>query len=327
MRPEAWPFLLGYGVWLWFKQPQLRIWVALGLIAQPVGWFGPPWISTGQPLLAATHASDYNGQLGSDWLKTVLHRGESLQPLPSLGLAVVATVLALWRGRDRVVLGLAAASAAWWIVVVAMTGDGYPGLQRFYLPAAAMICVLSGLGLVQLAAVVAELVVDEFGRVLRGLGGVLGRLGTGLLRARVGIAVLVGVLLLAGSTHYVGRRWKFARAQEPLAATAVRRIDDLAVAIRRLGGTHALLPCAASVVTINHSLQTALAWQMGTTLARVVTVLKKPGIAFIGPRDTIDGGVPPVLFKFSAHEIAHVGDWSVQVVTRYGQPAPACVGH
>jgi hypothetical protein len=326
MRPEAWPFLLGYGIWLWLHRPELRWWVIGGLVLQPAGWFGPPWISTGQPFLAATHAADYNGQLGANPLATVLKRGESLQPLPSLGLAVVATVLALWRGRDRVVLGLAAATAAWWVIVVGMTEDGYPGLQRFFLPAAAMICVLAGLGLVQLSAVVAELVVDDVGRLLTRAGGLLASVGRSLVGGRVAIAVLVGVLLLALSGTYVGRRWRYAQAQEPLAATAVTRIDDLGVAIRRLGGTRALLPCGSSVVTINHSLQTALAWKLGTTLARVDTVLTRPGIAFVGPRDTIDGGVPPVLFHFSAHEIAHVGAWSIQVVTRRGQPVPACVG-
>ena len=46
-----------------------------GWIAQPVGWFVPPWISTGQPFLAATHASEYNGELGPHPLKGVLGRG------------------------------------------------------------------------------------------------------------------------------------------------------------------------------------------------------------------------------------------------------------
>jgi hypothetical protein len=37
MRPEAWPFLLIYGAWLFWQFPHLRVWVLLGLIAQPIG--------------------------------------------------------------------------------------------------------------------------------------------------------------------------------------------------------------------------------------------------------------------------------------------------
>ena len=32
-----------------------------------------------------------------------------------------------------------------------MTLDGYPGLERFYLPAAGLTCVLAGVGIVRLA--------------------------------------------------------------------------------------------------------------------------------------------------------------------------------
>ena len=37
------------------------------------------------------------------------------------------------------------------MIVVGMTLDGYPGLERFYLPAAGMTCVLAGVGIVRLA--------------------------------------------------------------------------------------------------------------------------------------------------------------------------------
>ena len=325
MRPEAWPFLALYGAWLFWKFPSMRVWVVLGLIAQPVGWFGPPWVSTGQPFLAATHASEYNGHLGPDVLKTVLMRGEGLQPLPSLVLAVVGVVLAVWLGRSRLpraraevlgwfagdrsevplVLALAVATVAWWVVVVGMTLDGYPGLERFFLPAAAMTCVLSGYGLARLAALVGSWVPGS---------------------ARLAVSAVVAVVVLAGSTHFLSARWAYAKQQEPLAATAVTRIDQLGQAITALGGRSKVLPCAASVVTINHSLQTALAWKLGTTLERVQTVMNKPGIAFVGPHDSIDGGEPPIAYTFSKRILARVGAWSLQEVWPVGTTPGRCVG-
>ncbi|HET9720382.1 MAG TPA: hypothetical protein VFP55_09920, partial [Solirubrobacteraceae bacterium] len=184
MRPEAWPFLFVYGIYLFWRHPGMRVWVILGLIAQPVGWFVPPWISTGQPFLAATHASDYNGQLGANPILTVIERGESIQSLPTLVLGILATGIGLvlgsgllrdlaprWRRPVELVtrleadtsevpfvLTLAVVALGWWIVVIVETADHYPGLQRFYLPAAAMICVLSGYGLVWIAARVGGLI-------------------------------------------------------------------------------------------------------------------------------------------------------------------------
>jgi len=333
MRPEAWPFLLVYGAWLFWRMPGMRVWVVLGLLAQPVGWFVPPWISTGQPFLAAVHAEEYNGQLGSNPFATVMARGEGLQPLPALLLGAVAVLLAVWFARDRLrrelpvawrtrgreglaavplEVWLAVIVVGWWVVVVAMTLDGYPGLQRFFLPAAAVTCVVGGTGLVWVAVLAGRLLA---GRLLRASGA-----------AAAGLAALVVAALLAGSYHYVAPRITFVRQQEPLAALAVQRIDQLGQAISVLGGRSAILPCPSSLLTINHSLQTALAWKLGTTLERVHTVLTAPGLAFVGPHDSIDGGVPPILFKFTPHLIRTVGAWKIYVVDRYGQATPRCVG-
>lgn len=349
MRPEAWPFLLLYGLWLIWRMPSMRVWVLVGWVAQPVGWFVPPWISTGQPFLAATHASEYNGQLGSDPLKTVLERGVGLQSLPSLLFAVAGVLLAVWLGRAALprtrvaaerwwredvtevplVVALAGATVVWWVIVVGMTEDHYPGLERFFLPAAAMICVLSGYGLVRLAGLLGELAT----RLGPGAGAVSRAGSVAVARVRVPVVVAAIAVFLVGSTHFLSARWAYAKQQEPLAAAAVVRIDELGRAIRVLGGEAKILPCPSSVVTINHSLQTALAWKLGTTLARVETVLHQSGIAFIGPHDSIDGGQPPVrlgpggsFVNFQTRTLASVGAWSLQQVWPAGESRPVCVG-
>jgi hypothetical protein len=337
MRPEAWPFLFVYGIYLFLRHPRLRFWVVLGLISQPAAWFGPPWISNGQPFLAASHASEYNGDLGASPFRTVVSRGESLQPLPSLVLAVVASFIGLWQGRGLLaalgrrwrqpaallerlsaedsavplVLTLAGLSAAWWVVVVVETEDHYPGLQRFFLPAAAMICVLSGYALVQIAVWIGRWVPAR--RPLTSLAG-----------------LIVALIMCVGSWHWLHPRWTEADEQEPLAAAANARIYELGQAIQAAGGLKKILPCASSVVTVNHSLQTATAWELGTDLQRVDTVLTQPGLAFVGPSDSIDGIYPPIRLSasphFSTRIVATVGAWSVQQVFVKGSKPGHCVG-
>jgi hypothetical protein len=160
LRPEAWPLLGAYGIWLWIREPRLRVLIVAGLLAVPVGWFVPPWISTGQPLLAASHAHEYNGHLGSDPFGEVLRRGADLQVAPALILAAVAVLLPVlsaprplrWQTlepRGRLTLAFAGLIVVWWAIVVGMTLVGYPGLERFFLPAAALTCVLAGSGVVR----------------------------------------------------------------------------------------------------------------------------------------------------------------------------------
>jgi hypothetical protein len=245
-----------------------------------------------------------------------------LQSLPSLALAVAAVLLTLWRGRDRLVLWLATVVAAWWVVVVAMTLDGYPGLQRFYLPAAAVTCVLSGLGLMLVAFLVGDLLTGRLGRTAG--GGWADSHPSAVYNVVVVAAVAV---MLAGGTHFIGKRWKFAREQQHLASVAVARIDALGTAVAALGGKAHILPCGSSVVTINHSLQTALAWRLGTTLERIQTVLVAPGIAFVGPWDSIDGGPPPIDPSLSVHrQIRTIGPWRIFEVYAPGA-RPRCVGN
>jgi hypothetical protein len=309
IRPEAWPFLFIYSVWLWRRDRSLRAGVLLlaGLALIPFLWFVPPWIGTGQPFLAASHAKDYNGHLGAHPFIEVIRRGYDLQSAPWLILGLVAVGLAWFRRpRNRLVLGLAAAAAAWWVLVVAMTLDGYPGLERFYLPAAGVTCVLAGGGLAELA-----------------------RLGAGALRGRVSLAVAgaaVAVLLIVLSIPFTTSRIDQARAQRPIASRAVTRLDQLSAAVAAVGGHRGVYPCRSSFAAVNHSAQTALAWKLHVTLERVGTSMRHSGVMFVGPHDSIDGGAPAISPRLNRLRlIAHVGAWKVYRVWE----APhlnACIG-
>jgi hypothetical protein len=303
MRPEAWPLLFVYGAWLWWRHgsTRMRVLVVLGLFSLPFFWFVPPWIGSGQPFLAASHAADYNGQLGSDPFLTVLGRGLDIQTIPILVFAVVAVALAWFRRpRESLTLALGAVVAAWWVVVVGMTLDGYPGLERFYLPAAGVTCVLAGVGIVRLASVVS--------------------------RGRVAVAFGVIAVLAALTIPLTGGRVNDARRQDKIAGQAVTRLDQLSAAVAAVGGHAGVYPCKSSFAAVNHAVQTALAYKLHVTLERVGTSMRHQGLMFVGPHDTIDGEAAPVKSDLTQIQlIAHVGAWRVYRVTKPGD-STGCVG-
>jgi hypothetical protein len=303
MRPEAWPLLIVYGAWLWWRHgsTRMRVLVVLGLLSLPFFWFVPPWVGSGQPFLAAQHAAEYNGALGSDPFLTVLGRGLDVQTIPVLVLGAVAVLLAwLRRPRDWTTVGLGAGVLAWWVIVVGMTLDGYPGLERFYLPAAAVTAVLAGVGIVRLAELAS--------------------------RGRMIVAVGVVAVLVALTIPFTGGRINEARRQERIASQAVTRLDQLQAAVNAVGGHRRVFPCKSSFAAVNHGVQTALAWQLHVTLGRVGTSMRHQGVMFVGPHDTIDGMPAPINSRLTQRKLlTTVGVWRV-----YRMSAPGadqrCVG-
>jgi hypothetical protein len=310
MRPEAWPFIGLYALWLWwrvpgFRTPAMTLLLLAGLAAQPFFWFVPPWITTGQPFLAATHAADYNGHLGADILHTIVVRGIRDQQLPALIAAAVAVIIGWMRDRNRLILWIALGAVGWWVVVIGETLDGYPGLERFFLPAATLISVLGGVGIAQLAQLA-------------------GRLLGGLARPAT---VLAGLALTAACAPFASAQITVARADESEASSAVYLLDQLTRAVAAVGGHAGVLPCKSSFVAVNHSAQTALAWKLHVTLQRVGTAMRAPGVDFVGPHAAAIGGhavVDPRLTE--QRTIAVVGPWRVVQMTDPRLPSTACVG-
>ena len=313
IRPEWWPFLGLYALWLWLRAPEYRAaWMRPMLLAAlalvPVLWFGPPWIGSGHPLLAASHAADYNGHLGPDPLRAVIARGANLQIAPALVAGILAVVIGWLGDRRRLLLGLGLGVVAWWVVVVAMTLDGYPGLERFFLPAAALICVLGGVGIVRLAQLAGQ------------------RAG----RHALPVTVLAGAVLVAIAAPFSATRVSEARGAEPAASEAVATIGALRRAVAAVGGHADVYPCkyGASFVAVNHGVQSALAWELHTTLARVATRMTDQGVDFVGPHNATAGAPAPVDPRLTrAQTLADLDGWRVLRLTDPGNPhGAACAG-
>ena len=60
LRPEAWPFLALYGLWLWFFEPRLRMRLVAFAVFVPACWILPEWWGAGDPLRAGSRANAPN---------------------------------------------------------------------------------------------------------------------------------------------------------------------------------------------------------------------------------------------------------------------------
>jgi hypothetical protein len=147
MRPEVWPFLGAYGLWLW--RDERRAVIAAAVIV-PLLWFGPDVIGAGGAL-DASHtalgvASPDSAKHASIPALEVLVDMADVLTLPALIAAVIAAVaggpLARW---------IAAAAAGWIVVVAVMTLAGYAGNPRYLVAAAALGAALAGAGAVRAA--------------------------------------------------------------------------------------------------------------------------------------------------------------------------------
>jgi hypothetical protein len=297
IRPEAWPFLGLYALWRWRRVDRReRLLMVGGLALVPLMWFGPPALG-GDALAASSHAANYDGQTGADPAWTAFRRGieQSVVPIWLLALAAVAL-----RREDRVVRALALGAAAWLVLVVVMTVAGYPGLGRFMLPAAAIACVLAGVGSVALVA----------------RAGAAGRAA-----AVVAVAVLIaaGGALAASRTHVAVQEMR-------IAVDAAHVQHELSQAIAAAGGRAAVLACGS--VAVNHTAQTALAWKLHARLDRVSPELHKPGIDFRGPKESATGAPAKisVVRPWRRLPIARAGVWRVTAIVRDHQPLPAGCG-
>lgn len=152
LRPECWPFLVAWAIWVWRREPASRPHVGAVAVLLPLAWFVPDLLGAGDPLAGSRTA-----------------RGGPVEPLdafPVLGRALAAPLVAAWIGvvlfllgrrdrrrpEDRALAVLLLGAAAWIVLVAAMAVGGYAGLPRFLAPATAAIAVVGGVGIARAAA-------------------------------------------------------------------------------------------------------------------------------------------------------------------------------
>jgi hypothetical protein len=310
-RPEAWPFLLASGVWLWRARPGARWAVLTGLAVVAALWFGVPALSSRSWFVAADNAGASGYAPHGDALHratTVLARLVFQLPWAIWAAALGALVLALWR-RERAVLELAGAVIVWVAVEVGFGIHGWPALGRYMFEPAAVVIVLG-------ASFVGRLLGGGPGvpagreRTPRGgaAGVALGHMAAGLVAVGL-IAWTVPSLVDAGRLEARDLRAQHARTAQ---------LDALVRTINRLGGPARLQRCGEVISagpgrgtlrrrSVGLGGQTPLAFDVGENVNRVGYIFPQPG----HPRN------PIVVF----HPHAHDDGWTVQALR---QTAPGC---
>jgi hypothetical protein len=264
MRPEVFPFLALYALWLWRAEPRRRPLVAALMLVIPLAWLVPDWIGSGNALDGGSQArSEPEWSLSHaerPWLRA-LERVDNHAGLALEVMAAAAIAAAVVR-RQPAVLVLALAAAAEAGLYVAMTQAGFSGNPRYVLPALVILCVLAGVGAARTAelcgALAARAAAAPSG-MRRSVTAQASRRGpaaarlTGAALALVGLALVAGPLVekrvgrLEFEAREVGRRMDLQQGLERVMATA--------------GGAEALR--ALGSVTTNRTLHTRLAWELG----------------------------------------------------------------
>jgi hypothetical protein len=242
MRPEAWPFLGLYGLWLWRADPGARKLIALAFGAVPLLWFGPDVIGAGGAI-GASHAARANASVGSAALSahpalTVLADAVRQLTVPASLAALAAVVLGPPAAR-----WLALGALVWVLEVAVMTALGYAGNPRYLDAAAAVGCALAGVGVVAL------------GRRWAPVAAV----------AVVGGVIALGIGDLRDQTRQLGVR-------------ADRR-SDLESLLARTGGPERLRYCGT--VRASESMRTLVSWRVDVPLMDLETQPVPPGAALL----------------------------------------------
>jgi hypothetical protein len=258
-RPEAWPFLAAFSVWLWRERPAARWVVAGGWVAIAALWFGIPALSSRTPFVSAANALDSGRAPSGNRVTAVIARFGDLQVWAVWVAAALCVAVAASRraeARDRVTLALAAGIVVWVAIEIAFGLHGWPALGRYMFEPAALAAVLAG-------AFAGRALTADWAAILSSLAGTHVRPGPAVSAA----GVIVVALLLAAIVPSAVTAGRSERADliEQHARTA--EIEALPPVLQHLGGGAALRRCGEPLTRLQY--QSALAFALGDNVSQV----------------------------------------------------------
>jgi len=165
LRPEVWPFIALYGLYLiaadWHNGNRLPVKTAAVVVGGGLGlgilWFLPEYLGSGDFLRAAARARKPNpdsAAFAAHPFIEVFNRSASVLSPPVYVGGVLATAVALRafvkRRQEGLKLAMAAIGTVLMVAVAGMTQAGFAGNLRYVALPAALVCVLAGAGWVWL---------------------------------------------------------------------------------------------------------------------------------------------------------------------------------
>src|SRR4051794_25172630 len=221
LRPEVWPFWGLYGLWLAYTEPRRRLPVLGAFLLCGFLWFAPEYWGSGDWLRAANRARQPNPDspaFAPHPFLEVFKRSSTILSVPVLLGALIALVPAARARRWDVRVALAAAALVLMVAVALMPRAGFAGNLRYVALPAALVCVLAGVGWV-------DVVRAAWSRA-----------------GRTAAAALAAVLLL-GAAPFVGADAKVLHWDALKLQDEAYFYDTLPVAIAKAGGREQIKRC------------------------------------------------------------------------------------
>jgi hypothetical protein len=306
LRPEVWPFLAGYGAWLWRADPGAHRGVLAAAVAVPVLWLGPDAVGIGGAVRAsrAARGEPSPGSAGLEDVPglAVLADAATLLTVP----AALAALVALATG-PRAARLLGAAALGWIALVAVMAQAGYAGNPRYLVAAAAMGSVVAGVGAARLGAAAAR-------RVRPGIAAAAER-----RRAARGSSLAAGALVVAAALAALPELRDQAREVEV-------RADRRAVLpglVADAGGREAIVGCAR--VRTAADMRPLVAWELDLPMLDLDVAPLKPAVV-LRWRPHYPGPVEPVMepARRGFRLLARAPGWEAWAACG---PAPQTAGH
>jgi hypothetical protein len=277
LRPEVWPFLAAYCVWMWRVDPSVRRAVVAIAIAVPALWLGPDVFGIGGAV-RASRAARGEASPGSAALEdvpglAVLADAATLLTIPAAVAALIAAATGL-----RTVRLLAAAAAGWIALVAVMAQAGYAGNPRYLVAAAAVGAVLAGVGAARLGAT-AHRFLARRDEVVSGRGDVV--TGRGAVVAGIVVVVAAGLVALPDL-----------RDQDREVGVRADRRAALPGLIAGAGGREAVLRCDR--VRTAPDMRPLVAWELDVPMLNLDRRPVKPAVV-LRWRPHYAGPVEPVM--------------------------------
>jgi hypothetical protein len=275
-RPEVWPPLGLYAIWLWRSVPAMRRMLVAALSLIPLLWFGIPALTAKSWFVAGNIALKSPRALHENKISGTLDRFLDLHEAPVQLAALLALGLAAWR-RQRETLLLAGVAVLWVLTELAFVLRGWPGVPRYLFEPTGVMCALAGIGI---------------GRVILDLPPLIARVGSrvsprrlapnltstiGGLAAVAVIAVFAGAMVPAARSRLLIERHDLKHEQ-----ARARVVNALPGVIAQLGGRARIAACGQPTTFIGY--QSVLAWDLGTNTG---SLFWTPHLGRVSPRSVV----------------------------------------